>query len=130
MDGAGRAGGVERDGAALPGGVGGLSSLLSVTEVAQRYGVSRQTVYAWLARYEVAALAGLADRSHRPRHHLWQFENAVAALICQLRRAHPRWGPRRLRYELGVRGTTPVPSRCIKAKPAPMFRLVPDSGRN
>ena len=46
-----------------------LSSLLPVTEVAARYGVSRQTVYAWLARYEAEGLTGLADRSHRPRRH-------------------------------------------------------------
>jgi transposase len=39
----------------------------SVTEVANRFGVHRQTVHRWLARYESAGLGGLADRSHRPR---------------------------------------------------------------
>jgi transposase len=78
-----------------------VSSLLPVTEVAARYGVSRQTVYAWLARYEADGLPGLVDGSHRPRHHPGQLEDRVAALVCELRRAHPRWGPRRLRHELG-----------------------------
>jgi hypothetical protein len=39
----------------------------SVVEVARRFGVSRQTVHAWLARYERGGLAALADRSHRPK---------------------------------------------------------------
>ena len=37
-----------------------------VTEVAERLGVSRQSVHAWIARYEQGGLAALADRSHRP----------------------------------------------------------------
>jgi transposase len=39
-----------------------------VSEVARRYGVSRQAVYGWLGRYEGEGLAGLADHSHRPAH--------------------------------------------------------------
>jgi transposase InsO family protein len=32
-------------------------------------------------------------------------------MVCQLRGAHPRWGPRRLQFELGKAGVSPVPSR-------------------
>jgi hypothetical protein len=39
-----------------------------VTEVAARYGVSRQSVYTWVGRYRAGGLAGLSDRSHRPNH--------------------------------------------------------------
>lgn len=38
-----------------------------VVEVARRLGVSRQSVHAWIARYEQGGLAALADRSHRPQ---------------------------------------------------------------
>jgi Integrase core domain len=31
--------------------------------------------------------------------------------VCELRRAHPRWGARRISHELGRRGVTPTPSR-------------------
>ena len=34
---------------------------LTVTEVAEKWGVSRQTVHTWLRRYEDAGLEGLAD---------------------------------------------------------------------
>ncbi|HET7279066.1 MAG TPA: IS481 family transposase [Dermatophilaceae bacterium] len=88
-----------------------LGSLVPVAEVAERYGVSRQSVHTWVRRYQQGGLAGLADRSHRPRSHPFQLDPAVAAVICQLRRDHPRWGPRRLLFELGERGVTPVPSR-------------------
>ena len=30
--------------------------------------VSRQSVHAWISRYEAGGLGALADRSHRPRH--------------------------------------------------------------
>ncbi len=38
----------------------------TITEVAERYGVARQTVHRWLRRYEADGLDGLEDRSHRP----------------------------------------------------------------
>src|SRR3954451_10039642 len=38
----------------------------TVTEVAAAVGVSRQTVHAWLGKYEAAGLKGLGDGSHRP----------------------------------------------------------------
>ena len=36
-----------------------------VTEVAERYGVSRQSVHTWLVRYRQDGIAGLEDRSIR-----------------------------------------------------------------
>jgi transposase InsO family protein len=81
-----------------------------VTEVAQRYGVSRQSVHAWVRRYRDGGLAGLADRSHRPVECPHQTAGSVEALVCELRRSHPRWGPQRLAYELERRDVDPVPS--------------------
>jgi transposase len=37
-----------------------------VSEVAERLGVSRQSVHTQIVRYEAAGLAALADRSHKP----------------------------------------------------------------
>ncbi|MEP7022419.1 MAG: IS481 family transposase [Actinomycetota bacterium] len=82
-----------------------------VTEVAGRYGVTRQAVHVWLGKYQKEGLAGLADHSHRPHFQPRQLAADVEAMICQLRGAHPRWGPRRLQYELGKGQVAPVPSR-------------------
>lgn len=84
---------------------------LSVTEVAERFGVSCQAVHRWLGWYRDQGLEGLVDRSHRPHAHPAQTPADVDAVICELRRNHPRWGQRRLRYELGRRGCPgPLPS--------------------
>ncbi len=82
-----------------------------VTEVAARYGVSRKSVHAWLNRYAEHGLSGLVDRSHRPRSHPWRLAPRVEALVVQLRIDHPKWGPRRIVFELGKVGVAPAPSR-------------------
>ncbi|WP_330293775.1 IS481 family transposase [Streptomyces sp. NBC_00576] len=82
-----------------------------VTQVAARYGVSRQSVHAWVRKYEQLGLPGLADRSHRPVSCPHRIAGEVEAVVCELRRRHPGWGPRRLVHELERRGISPVPSR-------------------
>ncbi|MFJ7949781.1 IS481 family transposase [Streptomyces sp. NPDC096354] len=82
-----------------------------VTQVAARYGVSRQSVHSWVRKYGQSGLPGLADRSHRPDSCLHRIAGEVEAVVCELRRRYPGWGPRRLAHELERRGITPVPSR-------------------
>ena len=77
-----------------------LSDGRSVSEVAERWGVSRQSVHAWLRRYEDFGLAGLETRSRRPGSCPHQMSGVVEARILELRRTHPGWGPRRILYEL------------------------------
>ncbi|MCK8433767.1 IS481 family transposase [Streptomyces sp. D2-8] len=84
----------------------------TVTEVAAQLGVSRQTVSGWKSRYEAAGLAGLVDRSRRPVSCPHQASAEVEAAVCELRRKHPRWGPRRIAHVLERSGAVaPVPSR-------------------
>jgi len=84
---------------------------IAVTEVAARSGVSRQSVHAWLRRYEQGGLGGLADRSRRPDSCPHQVSAEIEAAVCELRREHPKWGPLRLAHELGKAGVIPAPSR-------------------
>jgi transposase InsO family protein len=90
-----------------------------VTEVAERLGVSRQAVHKWIARYEAGGLPALADRSHKPQSCAHQIAPELEALICELRRLHPGWGPRRILHELGRKDVDPLPGRssiyrCLK----------------
>ncbi|BBY45405.1 hypothetical protein MCEL_37000 [Mycolicibacterium celeriflavum] len=87
-----------------------ISDGLSISQVAHKVGVSRQTLHAWLARYEAEGLEGLADRSHRPVSCPHQMPAEVEARLLELRRSRPYWGPRRLVFELAKRGVRPVPS--------------------
>src|SRR5262249_59931800 len=85
---------------------------VAVVDVGARFGVSRQSVHSWLAAYRDAGLAGLDTRSRRPESSPWQAEPVVEAAVCEMRREHPRWGPRRIAYELGKDGCPGrVPSR-------------------
>ncbi|SHQ55630.1 transposase for ISMyma05 [Mycobacteroides abscessus subsp. bolletii] len=87
-----------------------ISDGLSISQVASKVGVSRQTLHVWLARYEAQGLDGLADRSHRPRRCPHQMPAQVEAAVLELRRSRPYWGPRRLVFELAKRKVVPVPS--------------------
>src|SRR5438094_5448015 len=91
----------------------------NVVEVARRFGVSRQSVHNWIARYRAGGLSALADHSHRPGGCPHQTPADLEALICELRREHPGWGPRRIEHQLGRQGLETVPSRssiyrCLK----------------
>ena len=102
----------------------------TVSEVAARVGVRRQTVHEWLARYERGGLEGLVDRSHRPRSCPHQLAAVAEVAVLELRRAHPSWGPRRLRFELARRELEPLPSesaiyRCLVRR----GQIAPDGRR-
>jgi transposase len=96
---------------------------IPVVEVAERYGVARQTVHRWMARYQADGVGGLADRSHAPRAHPWRIPADVEAVICELRRAHRRWGPRRLVFELDRRGY-PAVSRSTVYRVLVRYQLI------
>jgi transposase InsO family protein len=84
----------------------------SVTDVARRNGVARQTVHDWLRRYaNDGGLAGLADRSSRPVSCPHQMPAVVEATVVAMRRAHPAWGPSRIVWRLERDGVQPLPSR-------------------
>jgi transposase InsO family protein len=83
----------------------------AIGEVAERYGTSRQSVDTWRKRFRAEGMPGLVDRSRRPRSSPGRVAAEVEALICGLRREHPRWGARRIVHELGERGVAEAPAR-------------------
>ncbi|WP_063820467.1 IS481 family transposase [Nocardia aobensis] len=82
-----------------------------IGEVAVRYGTTRQSLDTWRRRLKAEGMAGLADRSRRPHSSPSRVSAEVEALICELRRQHPRWGARRISFELSTRGLERTPSR-------------------
>jgi transposase len=97
---------------------------LSVTEVAAKVGVSRQTIHTWLTRYSEGGLEQLVDRSHRPRSCPHQMDPAVEVRLVELRQLHPGWGADRLRYRLGREKVEPLPSRAGIARALVRLGLV------
>lgn len=65
------------------------------SEVAVRYGVSRQSVYSWKARHAAAGIDGLRESSRRPRTSPSRLAAETEALVCELRSVTYRmnvWG--------------------------------------
>ena len=96
----------------------------TVTDVAKRYGVVRQTVHGWLRKYATGGLAALADHSSRPATCPHQMDPVVEARIVELRRAHPGWGPRTIRNQLVRAGVEPLPGRSSIYRALVRHRLI------
>ncbi len=83
---------------------------VNVSELCRRFGVSRKTGYKWKQRHEVEGLAGLADRSKKPRSSPTRTDPVVEEMVCGVRRDHPVWGARKIRAVLIRRGVAGLPA--------------------
>lgn len=66
-------------------------------ELCQEYGISTKTGYKWKERFIQQGFEGLCERSRRPQRHAKELSEAVVCDMVRLKRAHPSWGPRKLR---------------------------------
>lgn len=67
-----------------------------VTVLCARHGISRQTGYELKRRYLAGGVAGLEERSRAPHHLPQTTPDMIVELLIDLRREHPRWGPKKL----------------------------------
>lgn len=72
-----------------------LDRRFTVTEVAQRYGLSRPTVRLWRDRYREQGREGLEDRSHAPRTCPHRMSDELEELIVAERERY-RWGSKKI----------------------------------
>jgi transposase InsO family protein len=72
----------------------------SMTELCQRYDISRETGYLTLRRYRVFGIGGLLPQSHAAHRHRNQTPKEIEEKVLELRQAHMRWGPRKLKHIL------------------------------
>lgn len=63
--------------------------LYTMTELAERYGISRKADYALVHRVEALGVAGLQPQSRRPHTSPNRPTDHVAALLIAAKRAHP-----------------------------------------
>lgn len=66
-------------------------------DLCMRYGISRETGYVWLRRYREQGARGLVELDRAARHHPNQTPPEVERAVVELRGAHMRWGPRKLK---------------------------------
>lgn len=77
--------------------------LYTMTELAERYAISRKAGYALVHRVEELGVAGLQPQSRRPHTSPNRTPDHVAALLIAAKRAHPAWGPEMLLHWLKPR---------------------------
>lgn len=87
---------------------------INVAAFCREQNISRDTFYRWKARYRAKGLAGLEPRSSAPRTSPRRtpasVEDAVVALRKELDAAGLDAGAASIQWNLGSRGTKPVPS--------------------
>jgi transposase InsO family protein len=69
----------------------------SMKELCEGFGVSRETGYVWLRRYRAQGLEGLLEINRAAKRHPNQTAAAIEQAVLELRQAHMRWGPRKLK---------------------------------
>ena len=82
----------------------------NVSELCRRFGIGRTTGHKWLDRYRAEGLAGVEDRSRRPRASPQRTSASVELEVLSLRAEHPCWGGRKLRRLLEWSGMERPPS--------------------
>lgn len=84
----------------------------SATNICDTLGISRQTLYKWLQRYEAQGASGLQEQSRRPHHSPRQLSPGVEQRIVSLRQRE-RIGPARI--ALRIKHSTSTVHRVLKA---------------
>jgi transposase InsO family protein len=69
----------------------------TMTELCQSFGIARETGYVWLRRYRQNGMDGLQERNRAAHRHGNQTAAEIEQLVLELRAAHMRWGPRKLK---------------------------------
>src|SRR5215510_4066195 len=69
----------------------------TMAALCRQFEVSRRTGYKWFGRYREAGVEGLVDRSRAPLHHPQAMTDELAERCLAVRRAHPTWGPVKVR---------------------------------
>ena len=67
-----------------------------VSQLCERYGISRKTGYKWIERYQEAGIAGLGERSSARLTQQTRIDAETADRLLGLRRERPTWGPKKL----------------------------------
>jgi len=72
----------------------------TMTELCQSFGIARETGYVWLRRYRQSGVGGLLELNRRAERHPNQTAAEIEQQVLELRQAHMRWGPRKLKRVL------------------------------
>jgi putative transposase len=90
-----------------------LKGDMTMTQLCELFGISREWGYELLRRFEAEGISGLQPRSRAARRPGHAMARAIVSEIIRLRCEHPHWGPKKLRAILEARApelSWPAPS--------------------
>lgn len=73
-----------------------LLNYYSISELDERFEISRRTAHNWINRYKEHGQEGYQELSRRPLTCPWRIDQAIVDELVSLSKAHPGWGPRKL----------------------------------
>ncbi len=77
-----------------------LDKNYTITELSDKYGVSRKTIYKWISRYEEEGIGGLKDKS-RASHSCPNITKPdIVKRIVEYKLKHKTWGPKKIQFNL------------------------------
>src|ERR1700693_80462 len=93
--------------------------LFTMTELCERYGISRMTGHKWLRRFRRGGLKAFEDRCRAPLHCPHRTGPEVVEALVEARHQHPYWGARKLILWLARRAGGPggSPRRARAGRP-------------
>jgi transposase InsO family protein len=68
----------------------------TMSALCEEFEISRPTGYEWLRRYTAGGMAGVVEKSRRPRRSPGQTGEAIEQRVVELRQQRPDWGARKL----------------------------------
>ncbi len=72
----------------------------SITDLSQKYGVSRPTIYKWLKRYKRLGIEGLKEESRAPKQCPHRTSQKILDIIIEEKLRNRKRGPRKVRAQL------------------------------
>jgi len=81
----------------------------NMSELCQRFGISRKTGYKWLGKYQRHGKEGLMDQSRRPHISPNRTPVEIEELVLQVRDRYPVWGGRKINSLLLRGGHSHIP---------------------
>ncbi|TAT82073.1 IS481 family transposase [Rhizobium ruizarguesonis] len=98
----------------------------NVSELCQRFGISRQTGYVWLRRLQAGE--PVEDRSRRPHASPRRTGADLERAVLDIRDEHPAWGARKIARRLQDLGTEPPSASTVHAILVRHDRIGPETG--
>jgi putative transposase len=80
-----------------------LARRMTMSELCERYGISRKTGSKWAQRFYDGGRSALVDRSRRPFRIARKVSADAAEAVVRVRKAHPLWGPKKLHAYLELK---------------------------